>query len=64
MSKVVIDRKKLEGWPTTPPLTGSDWRAFAESLPAGEYASTLLFLADGIDEADGTGWFAREGVSA
>lgn len=57
---VTIPRAHLEGWPTTPPLTGTDWRNFAESLPASEFATTLLLVADGIDRADGTGWYARE----
>lgn len=61
-TNVSIPRKQLAGWPTTPPLTGTDWRNFAESLPASEFATTLLFVADGIDKADGTGWYAREGA--
>jgi hypothetical protein len=47
---VVIPRKRLEGWHNTPPLAGSDWRKFAESLPASEYATTLLAVADAMDE--------------
>lgn len=52
-AKVVLKRAKLEGWSNTPPLTGDDWRKFAESLPASEYATTLLSVADAMDEHDG-----------
>lgn len=46
---VKLSRTNLEGWHDTPPLTGSDWRAFAESLPASEYATALLSVADAMD---------------
>lgn len=50
-AKVVLKRAQLEGWSNTPPLTGSDWRKFAESLPASEYSTTLLAVADALDQA-------------
>jgi len=50
-SVVTVPRQRLEGWHNTPPLTGDDWRKFAESLPASEYATTLLFVADAMDAA-------------
>lgn len=47
---VVVPRFKLEGWHDTRPLTGADWREFAESLPASEQATALLAVADALDE--------------
>lgn len=50
---VVIPRARLEGWHNTPPLSGADWRAFAESLPASEQATALLAVADALDREPG-----------
>ncbi|WP_346924987.1 hypothetical protein [uncultured Arthrobacter sp.] len=52
MIGVIIDREKLEGWHNTPPLTGADWRKFAESLSASEFSTALLAIGDAIDRAD------------
>lgn len=46
---ITIPRAQLEGWYNTPPLTGSDWRAFAETLPPSEAATALLSVADAMD---------------
>lgn len=51
---VKVPRKNLEGWHDTPPLTGADWRALAESLPASEYATALLYIADAMDNPHGS----------
>jgi len=50
MSNVVIDRRLLEGWADSSPLTGADWYKFAESLPASEFATALLAVADAMDQ--------------
>lgn len=46
---VLIQRARLEGWHDTPALTASDWREFAESLPASEQSTALLSVADAMD---------------
>lgn len=52
---VVIPRSRLEGWHNTPALTGSDWRKFAEDLPASEHATALLSVADALDAGAAAG---------
>lgn len=52
-SEITIPRAQLEGWHNTPPLTGSDWRKFAESLPASQEATALLSVADALDRTPG-----------
>lgn len=55
---VSIPRYILNGWSNGKNLSGADWRAYIEALPAGEFATTLLSLADAIDRCDGTGLWA------
>lgn len=55
---VAIPRYRLNGWDTGKGLSGAEWRAYIEALPAGEFATTLLALADGIDQCDRTGMWA------
>lgn len=51
--EVTIPRAQLEGWHNTPPLTGTDWRKFAESLPASQESTALLSVADALDRTPG-----------
>lgn len=58
-TSVVIERRLLDGWDTGKGLSGAEWRAWIESLPAGEFATTLLSLADAIDRTDRTGLYGH-----
>lgn len=63
-TSVVIERRLLDGWDTGKGLSGAEWRAYIESLPAGEFATALLSLADAIDRADRTGLYAHNAADA